>query len=83
MYEVLPSMWPLGDTVYMRGDRVGAELLGGRADSYRRLGFIKPVDTPVSKMTLKELRAEAVVRHVDIPASVKTKTDIAQMLEAT
>ena len=83
MFEVLPSMWPLGDTVYKRGDRVGAEVLGGRADSYRRLGFIRPVDTPLSKMSLKELRAEAVVRHVVIPANAKTKNQIAQLLEAT
>ena len=82
LFEVLPSMWPLGDTVYKRGDRVGAEVLGGRADSYRRLGFIRPVDTPISGMTKKELEAEAVVQHVVVPAKA-TKADIAQLLEAT
>jgi len=85
MYEVLPSMWPLGDKVHRRGDRISAEVmeeLGGRVDSYRRLGFIRPVDVDWSKATKKELEAEAVSRHVVVPAKA-TKKDIAQLLEAT
>lgn len=83
MYEVLPSLWVQNNKTYRRGDTISEEALEDRADSYRRLGLIRPIGMDLSKMTLKQLKAEAIMQHVVIPSDVKTKTDIAQLLEAT
>jgi len=78
VYTVIPTVWPVSGRAFRRGDRVTDDQLGGRADSYRRLGLITPVmDTSGTK---KELVERAELLGVAVPKTV-TKAQLVEMIE--
>ncbi len=77
-YTVVPSIWPVSGRAYVRGDRVTDDMLGGRADSYRRLGLITPVAS--TEGTKKELLERAALLGVKVPKAA-TKPQIAALIE--
>ena len=77
-YTVVPTVWPVLGRAYRRGDTVTDEQLGGRADSYRRLGLITAVKE--TSGTKKELVDRAELLGLTVPKAA-TKAQIAAMIE--
>ena len=77
-YRVVPSLWPHAGRTFRRGDTVTDAELGGRADSFRRLGLVTVVEDVTGTKT--ELLARAALLGIDVAKSA-TKPQIIDLIK--